>query len=45
MVHTDNAYIPLLWFFRAGLDGPCVAAAGLLDGGTEITWADRRHTM
>lgn len=45
-VHTDNAYIPLLWFFRAGLDGPCVAAAEhLLDGGTEITWADRRHTI
>ena len=45
-VHTDNAYIPLLWFFSAGLDGPCVAAAEhLLDGGTEITWADRRHTI
>ena len=45
-VRCDNAYIPLLWFFRAGLDGPCVAAAEhLLDGGTEITWADRRHTI
>jgi hypothetical protein len=45
-VDTDNAYIPLLWFFRAGLDGPCVVAAEhLLDGGTEITWADRRHTI
>ena len=45
-VRSDNAYIPLLWFFRAGLDGPCaVAAEHLLDGGTEITWADRRHTI
>ena len=25
-IDTDNAYIPLLWFFRAGREGPCAVA-------------------
>jgi glycosyltransferase involved in cell wall biosynthesis len=45
-IDTENAYIPLLWFFRAGLDGPCVVAPGhLLSGSDAISWADRAHNI
>jgi glycosyltransferase involved in cell wall biosynthesis len=45
-IHTDNAYIPLLWFFRAGLEGPCaVAPAHLVHGSSAISWADRAHDI
>ena len=45
-IRTDNAYIPLLWFFRAGLDGPCAVAPGhLLSGSSAISWADRAHEI
>ncbi|WP_027004924.1 glycosyltransferase [Conexibacter woesei] len=41
---AENAYLPLLWFFRAGLQGPCVVAGehGVL-GCTDIGWADVAH--
>jgi hypothetical protein len=40
---ATNAYLPLLWFFRAGLDGPCVSAGayGLSCCG-DISWGDLR---
>lgn len=45
-VITDNNYLPLLWFFRAGLEGPCVVAAEhLVHGGQAISWADRAHLI
>ncbi len=45
-VVTDNAYIPLLWFFRAGLLGPCAVAAGhVVSGSTAVSWADRAHDI
>lgn len=45
-VHTDNAFHPLLWFFRAGHEGPCVVAADhLLHGSCRISWADRKHVI
>jgi len=44
--HTENAYSPLLWFFRAGLDGPCVVAPGhVVAGSLAISWADRAHII
>lgn len=40
---TVNAYHPLLWFFRAALDGPClVADRPLVAGSADISWSDRR---
>jgi glycosyltransferase involved in cell wall biosynthesis len=40
---TDNAYAPLVWFFRAALDGVClVPPARLVSGSAEISWSDRR---
>jgi glycosyltransferase involved in cell wall biosynthesis len=43
-VRTDNAYAPLLWFFRAGLDGPCVVAADhVLRASQAISWGDKAH--
>jgi Glycosyl transferase family 2 len=45
-IDTDNAYIPLLWFFRAGREGPCaVAPAHLVHGSSAISWADRAHDI
>ncbi len=45
-IPTRNAYFPLLWLFRAGLDGPCVIAGEhLVQGSTEISWADRSHRI
>lgn len=41
---ADNAYLPALWFFRAGLEGPCVSAGEYgLSCCTEISWADVAH--
>jgi hypothetical protein len=41
---VDNAYEPLLWFFRAGLDGPCVVSGEHgISASTEISWADVAH--
>lgn len=38
----DNAFAPFVWFFRAGLTGPCVVAPHhLIRGGLDITWADQ----
>lgn len=45
-IETDNAYHPLLWFFRAGRAGPCVVAPHpVLHGACEISWADRKHVI
>jgi hypothetical protein len=39
---TDTGYQPLLWFFAAGMPGPCVVAPhNAIDAGAETTWADR----
>jgi tetratricopeptide (TPR) repeat protein len=44
--NTKNEYIPLLWFFRAGRDGPCVVLDDhVLDADQQITWADRAHKI
>jgi glycosyltransferase involved in cell wall biosynthesis len=41
---TQNAYAPLLWYFAAGFDGPCVVAPGhIVHGSLAISWMDRRH--
>jgi glycosyltransferase involved in cell wall biosynthesis len=38
-----NAYHPLLWFFAAGLHGPCVVAPEcLVHGSADISWTDRQ---
>jgi glycosyltransferase involved in cell wall biosynthesis len=43
---TKNEYIPLLWFFRAGLDGPCVVAGEhVVAANQNVTWADRAHKI
>jgi hypothetical protein len=45
-VRTENLYAPVLWFFRAGLGGPCVVAPShLVHGGQAISWADRAHII
>ena len=45
-VQTENMYIPLLWFFRAGLHGTAVAAPRhLVQAGQEVSWADRAHLI
>ena len=45
-IRTDNSYVPLLWFFRAGLEGPCVVAADhLIHASPTISWADRAHLI
>ncbi|MEA2322016.1 MAG: hypothetical protein QOD81_1866 [Solirubrobacteraceae bacterium] len=45
-IDTANEYVPLLWFFRAGLQGPCVVAADdLVHGSPAISWADRAHRI
>jgi glycosyltransferase involved in cell wall biosynthesis len=45
-VASDNAYIPLLWYFRAGLDGPCaVAPQACVLGGQEISWRAEQHVF
>jgi hypothetical protein len=45
-IETQNAYIPLLWFFRAGRAGPCVVLPGhVLSGSNAISWADRAHDI
>jgi glycosyltransferase involved in cell wall biosynthesis len=39
---TTNMYFPLIWFFEASLDGPCVVADRVLvSGSTDIHWGDR----
>jgi hypothetical protein len=41
---VQNAYLPLLWFFRAALDGPCVVAGEHgINCCTDIGWADVAH--
>ena len=41
---AENAYAPLLWYFRAGLDGPCCVAPGhWVQGGQATSWRDREH--
>lgn len=43
-VKTDNAYRPLLWYFRAGFDGPCtVAPRHVIHGSQAISWEDKVH--
>jgi hypothetical protein len=43
---TDNEYIPLLWFFRAALDGPCVVLGEpTLGASPAMSWAERAHTI
>lgn len=43
-ITADNAYLPALWFFRAGLEGPCVSAGEHgLSCCTEVSWADVAH--
>jgi glycosyltransferase involved in cell wall biosynthesis len=43
-IDDSNAYAPLLWFFRAGLEGPCVVAPEhALLASQSISWADRAH--
>lgn len=45
-IETDNEYIPLLWFFRAGLDGPCVVLdEHVLDADQTTSWGDRAHKI
>lgn len=45
-VRTENLYIPLLWFFKAGYSGPCtVAPHHLLHASQAISWADRAHIV
>jgi tetratricopeptide (TPR) repeat protein len=46
VVDSDNAYIPLLWYFRAGLEGPCyVAPQACVLGGQEISWRAQQHVF
>ena len=41
---AENAYAPLLWYFRAGLDGLCcVAPMHCVHGGQAISWLARQH--
>ena len=41
---AENAYAPLLWYFRAGLHGLCcVAPKHCVHGGQAISWLDRAH--
>jgi tetratricopeptide (TPR) repeat protein len=45
-VQSENAYIPMLWYFRAGLEGPCsVAPHSWVLGGQEISWRDQQHVF
>jgi glycosyltransferase involved in cell wall biosynthesis len=39
---SENMFFPLVWFFEASMDGPCVVADRLLvTGSTDISWGDR----
>jgi glycosyltransferase involved in cell wall biosynthesis len=39
---SENMFFPLVWFFQASMDGPCVVADRLLvTGSTDISWRDR----
>jgi glycosyltransferase involved in cell wall biosynthesis len=39
---SQNMYFPMIWYFQASVDGPCVVADRLLvSGSTEISWQDR----
>ena len=39
---TDNLYFPLIWYFRASLEGPCVVADRLLvTASADVSWGDR----
>ncbi len=39
---SENMYFPMIWFFEASADGPCVVADRLLvSGSTDISWADK----
>jgi hypothetical protein len=43
---SDNMYQPLLWFFAAGLPGPCVVAPRcVVHGGVEISWDDQSQEI
>jgi glycosyltransferase involved in cell wall biosynthesis len=39
---SENMYFPMIWFFEASADGPCVVADRLLvSGSTDISWGDK----
>ncbi len=43
-IETENAYAPLLWYYAAGFEGPClVAAEHMVHGSQAISWRDRAH--
>jgi glycosyltransferase involved in cell wall biosynthesis len=45
-VRTENAYGPLVWYFRAGLEGPCaVVPRHVVLGSQDISWIDRQHII
>jgi glycosyltransferase involved in cell wall biosynthesis len=45
-VDTDNDYAPLVWYFHAGLDAPCVVASRrVVLGSLDISWTDRQHVI
>jgi tetratricopeptide (TPR) repeat protein len=45
-VDSANMYGPLLWFFKAGLEGPCVVAPeAWVGGGQDVTWSERRPAI
>jgi tetratricopeptide (TPR) repeat protein len=45
-VDTENLYAPLVWYFHAGLDGPCaVASRHVVLGSLDISWTDRQQVI
>jgi glycosyltransferase involved in cell wall biosynthesis len=43
-IDVENAYRPLLWYFHASLDGPClVAPEHVVLGSQAISWEDKVH--
>jgi len=45
-VDTENLYAPLVWYFHAGLDGPCaVVPQHVVLGSLDISWADRQQVI
>ena len=45
-VDSDNAYIPLLWFFRAGLKVRAPSRRRIfVHGSSAISWAERAHDI
>jgi glycosyltransferase involved in cell wall biosynthesis len=42
---TNNPFAPMLWFYRAGREGPCLVAANrLVRGSLASCWVDVAHT-